>query len=220
MRQPVELAAVDNRTAKAGCMAVHILRCRMRYDISAPFNRTAVNRRREGVVHDQRHTMTMRSVGKFFNIQHRQCGVSNNFAKHSLGVVLKSSVQLLVRSIRRNKGRSYTHLCQCYINQIIAAAINRRGSNNMAACLADVEQSKEIRRLSGGSEHCCSAALQLRNFCCYEIAGRVLQAGVKIACSLQVEQLAHRLACIILKGCGLDDWNLARFAVARFITTY
>ena len=164
--------------------------------------------------------MTMRSVGKFFNIQHRQCGVSDNFAKHSLGIVLKSSVQLLVRSIGRNKGRCYTHLRQRYINQIIAAAVNRRRSNNMAARLADVEQGKEVRRLSGRCEHCRSTALQLRNLSCYEIAGRVLQAGVKIACSLQVEQLAHCLACIILKGCGLDNRNLARFAVAGFVTAY
>ena len=71
----------------------------------------------------------------------------------------------------------------------------------MAARLADVEQGKEVRCLSGGSEHRCSTALQLRNLSCYEIAGRVLQAGVKIACSLQVEQLAHCLASIILKGC-------------------
>ena len=110
MRQPVELAAVDNRTAQASSMTIHILRSRMRYDVCTPFQRTAVNRCREGVIHDQRHTMTMRSVGKFFNIQHRQCGVSNNFAKHSLGIVLKSSIQLLVRSIGRNKGRSYAHL--------------------------------------------------------------------------------------------------------------
>ena len=164
--------------------------------------------------------MTMRSVGKFFNIKHRQCRVSDNFAKHSPGIVLKSSVQLLVRSIGRNKGRCYAHLCQRYVNQIIAAAVNRRRSNDVAARLADVEQGKEVRCLSGRSEHCRSTALQLRNFCCYEIAGRVLQAGVKIACSLQVEQLAHRLASIILKCSGLDNRNLARFAVARFITAY
>ena len=162
----------------------------------------------------------MGSVGKFFNIQHRQCGVGNNFAKDCLGVLLKGSVQLLVRRIGRNKGCCYAHLRQRYVNQIIAAAVNRRGSNNMAACLADVEQSKEIRRLSGGSEHRCSTTLQLSNFCRYEIAGGVLQARVKIAGSLQIEQFTHRLACIVFKGCGLDDWNLARFAVAGFITTY
>ena len=83
--------------------------------------------------------MTMRSVGKFFNIQHRQCGVSDNFAKHSLGIVLKSSVQLLVRSIGRNKGRCYTHLRQRYVNQIIAAAVNRRRCNNVTARLTDVK---------------------------------------------------------------------------------
>ena len=201
MRQPVELATVDNSTAQASSMTIHILRSRMRYDVCTPFQRAAVNRCREGVIHDQRHTMTMRSVGKFFNIQHRQCGVSDNFAKHSLGVILKSSIQLFVRSIWRNKGRCYAHLRQRYVNQIIAAAVNRRRSNNMAARLADVEQGKEVRCLSGRSEHCRSTALQLRNLSCYEIAGRVLQAGVKIACSLQVEQLAHCLASIILKGC-------------------
>ena len=52
MRQPIELAAVDNRTAKAGSMAIHIFRRGMRYDVCTPFNRTTVNRRGEGVIYD------------------------------------------------------------------------------------------------------------------------------------------------------------------------
>ena len=164
--------------------------------------------------------MTMCGVGKFFNIQHRQRGVSDNLAKHSLRVLLKGSVQLRLRRIRRNEGRRHAHLRQRHSNQIIGAAIDRGGRNNVAACLTDVEEREEVGRLAGGCQHSRNATLQLCKLRCHIIAGRVLQTRVKITGRLQVEQPAHLLARIVLKGSGLDNRNLTRLAAARFITAY
>ena len=90
----------------------------------------------------------------------------------------------------------------------------------MAACLADVEEREEVGRLAGGGQHCRNAALQLRKLRCHIITGRVLQTRVEITGRLQVEQPAHLLARIVLKGSGLDNRNLTRLAAARFITAY
>ena len=42
------------------------------FNISTPFKRAAVDRSREGVVYNQRYTMTMGNAGKFFNVQYFQ----------------------------------------------------------------------------------------------------------------------------------------------------
>ena len=52
----------------------------------------------------------------------------------------------------------------------------------MTAGFTDIEEGKEVCRLTGGGEHGGCAALQLRNFGCYIIAGGILQAGIKISC--------------------------------------
>ena len=46
------------------------------------------------------------------------------------------------------------------------------------------------------------------------VVRRVLQAGIEVAVGLQVKQLAHVLAGGVLEGGGLDDGDLAGFAVA------
>ena len=90
----------------------------------------------------------------------------------------------------------------------------------MAACLANVEEREEVGRLTGGGQHSRSAALQFRKLRCHIIAGRILQARIEVPGRLQVEQLAHLLARIVLKGRGLDNRNLTRLAAARFIAAY
>ena len=44
----------------------------------------------------------------------------------------------------------------------------------MVTSLANIEKCKKVGRLAGGGEHGGCAALQLRNFGCYIITGRVL----------------------------------------------
>ena len=90
----------------------------------------------------------------------------------------------------------------------------------MAACLADVEEREEVGRLTGGGQHSRNATLQLRKLRCHIIAGRILQARIEVTGRLQVEQPAHLLARIVLKGRRLDNRNLTRLAAARFITAY
>ena len=80
--------------------------------------------------------------------------------------------------------------------------------------VADVEQGEEVGRLAAGRQHGGSAALQLADLLCDDIAGGVLQAGVEIAVGLQVKQLPHILAGGIFKGSGLDNGDLAGLAVA------
>ena len=65
-------------------MAVHVLGGGMGHDIGTPFNGAAVDGGGKGVIHNQRHTVGVGCIGKLFNIQYRQGGVGNGFAKDSL----------------------------------------------------------------------------------------------------------------------------------------
>ena len=81
----------------------------------------------------------------------------------------------------------------------------------------DVEQGEEVGRLTGGGEHGGGAALQGADLGRHIVVGGILQAGIEIAAGLQVEELAHILGRGVFEGGGLDDGDLAGFAVARRI---
>ena len=84
----------------------------------------------------------------------------------------------------------------------------------MVACLTEIEQRKEVGGLTAGRQHGGGAAFQLADLFRHHVAGGVLQAGVEVAVGLEVEQLAHVLAGSVLERSGLDDGDLAGFAVA------
>ena len=88
----------------------------------------------------------------------------------------------------------------------------------MVACLAEVEQCEEVCGLTAGRQHGGGAALQLADLFRHQITGGILQAGVEVAVGFEVEQLAHVLAGGVLEGGGLDDGDLAGFAIAGGIT--
>ena len=88
----------------------------------------------------------------------------------------------------------------------------------MVACFAEVEQSKEVCSLTAAGQHCSRAAFQLADLLSHKVAGGVLQTGIEVAVSFQIEQLAHILAGGILKGGGLNNGDLAGFAVAGGVT--
>ena len=214
MSHPVELAAVHNGTAQGCAVAVHVLGGGMGHDIGTPFNGAAVDGGGKGVIHNQRHTVGVGCIGKLFNIQHRQGGVGNGFAKDSLGVGLERGVQLFLGTVRRDKGGGNAHLCHGDGDQVEGAAVNGAGRNDVVARVADVEQGKEVGCLAGTGQHTGGAALQFGNLGGDGIAGGVLQAGIKITAGLQVKQLAHIVGAIIFESGALHNGNLAGFAVA------
>lgn len=92
MGHPVESAAVHDGTAQNRSVAVHVLGSGMGHDVRAPLERAAVDRGREGVVHDERHPMRVCGVCKLFNVQHGQGRVGDGLAKDDFGVGLESGV--------------------------------------------------------------------------------------------------------------------------------
>ena len=219
MRHPVKRTRINNAAANARTMTIHVLGGGMSNDIRTPFNRVAVNRRRERVVHDQRHAMSMRRIGKTLDIQNSQRRVRNRLAKHALSVRAESGFKLLVRAIRAHKRALETHTMHGMSQKIVGTTIDSARCNNMIASTSNIKHSKEVRSLTGAGQHCSSAALHLANLRSNIVVGRVLQTSIEVARFLQVKQLTHMLRSIILPRSGLINRNLTRLRIARTITT-
>ena len=146
---PVEIAAVYDGAADSRSMAVHVFGGGMGHDIRAPFDGPAVDRGREGIVHDQRHAVGMGNFGKLLNIQDCQGRIGNGLAEHGPCIVFKSSMQLFFRGVGRDEGRLDPHFGHGDRDQIEGPAVDRGGRNDMAACFTDIEKRKEIGRLTG-----------------------------------------------------------------------
>ena len=92
MSHPVKIAAIYDRSAKGCSMSIHIFRGRMCHNISSPFNRPQIHRRRERIIHDQRNSVCMGCFCKLLDIKYRQSRIGNGLAKYHLCVLLKCCV--------------------------------------------------------------------------------------------------------------------------------
>ena len=68
-------------------MSVHIFGGGMGHYIGSPFYGPAVDRGREGVVHDQRNAVGVGDLGELLDIQDRQRGIGNGLAEYSPCVI-------------------------------------------------------------------------------------------------------------------------------------
>ena len=219
IRGPVKFSAVHDTAADSAAVPVHIFGGGMGYDISAPFDGAAVDRRGESVVHDQRDTVSVRCGGKHFDIQDAEGGIGDGFAENSFRVGTESGVQFLRRAVRGHEGEINAHLFHGDGKEIVGAAIDRGAGNHMIPAIGNIEHRVEIRRLAGGSQHGGGAAFQRADLRGDRVACRVLKAGIEIARGLQVKELSHILAGVVFESGGLDDRDLAGFAVPGSITS-
>ena len=211
---PVELARVDDGAAHSCAVAVHVLGGGVRHDVSAPLDGTTVDRRGERVVHDERHTVGMRGVGELLNVKHRERRVGDGLAEDGARIVLEGRVELGGRAVGRNERGLDAHLRHGHAYEVERAAVDGGGGHNVATGLADVEQRKEVRRLARRGQHGGRTALELGDLCGNVVVRGVLQARVEVARCLEVKELAHILARVVLERGGLHNRNLARLPVA------
>ena len=177
---PVEVAAVDDRAAYADGMAVHVLCGRMCDDVSAELNRAAIRGSREGVVDDKRNSVGMRKTRELLDVENGNGGIGDGLAEQRPCIGTERLCKLLLGQILIDKGDVDAHLLHRYAEKIVGAAVNRRGSDDVAACLADVEEREEVCRLSARGEHRCDAALKRGELRGYHVVGGVLKSGVEI----------------------------------------
>ena len=217
MGHPVEIAAVHDAAADGAGVAVHILGGGVGDDVRAPLEGPAEHGGGEGVVHDQGHPVAVGGGSKLLNVQHGEGGVCDGLTEHRLGVGPEGGLQLLVGAVGGHKGKLHTHLLHGDGEEVIGTAVDAAGGHHVVSAGGDIEHGVEVGRLAGGGEHGGGAALHLADLSGGVVAGGVLKAAVEIALGLQVKELAHVLAGVILEGGGLDDGHLAGLSVAGMI---
>ena len=159
--------------------------------------------------------MPVRKLREALDIENRDGRVCDRLSENAFGVGLDQRLNLLVGAVLIKENALDAHLLHRHTEQIVGAAVDRRRSKEAVAALADVEHCVEIRSLARGCQHTCVAAFHRRDFRSNRVVGRILQAGVEVARSLQVKQSAHGVAGVILKSRALVNRKLSRLPLGR-----
>ena len=188
-------------------------------DVSAPFKWTTVDWSGEGVVYNERYTVLMSDACKLLDIEYCTAWITDGFAKYYLGIWTECLLDFLLAIVRVYKGALDAEFLQGNTEKVEGSTVDFVGSNDMVACLADVEHSVEVGSLTAGSQHCAHATLKLSNLLCHSIVGWVLESGIEISLFLQIEEHRHLLRVVVFECSTLIDWHLYRLAVLWFIAS-
>ena len=96
---------------------------------------------------------------KLLDIEHGTAWITDGFTKNYLCIWTESLLDFLLAIVRVYEGTFNTKLLQGNAEEIECAAVNLVGSNDMVACLADIEHCVEVGSLTAGSQHCAHATL-------------------------------------------------------------
>ena len=149
MGLPVKTTAVHDHTTDSDAMSVHVLGRGVGNDVTAPFDRAAVDRRGKGIVDDQRNTMTVCDGRKLLDIEDADGRIGDGLAEDALRVRAEAVFQLFFADVRIDEGAFDAHLLHRYAKQIVCPAVDRTGGDEVIAGLTDVEYGKEIGCLAG-----------------------------------------------------------------------
>ena len=177
----------------------------MGHEVGSPLEGAAVDGRGKGVVDDEGYAVGVGHAGEAFDVEHVAAGVGDSFAKETFRVGTECLFYLFIGSIGVDESAFDAHLLHGDTEEIIGAAVDGAGGNEMVAGLADIEHGVETGGLSAGGEHGGYTAFELSNLGGYGIVGGVLQTGVEIPAVLEVEQTRHLFAVVVFEGGALVD---------------
>ena len=201
---PGELAAVDDDAADAVAVAVHVLGERVHDDVGAVLDGAAQVGAGYGVVDDQRHAGGVRHLGQGRDIGHVAQRVADGFAEHGLGA----------RVDQRGKALGFGRVGKTHLDallregvgeQVVGAAVECAGRDDVVAGLGDGLDGRRDRRHAGGQRQRRHAAFERRHALLEHVGGRVHDARVDVARDLQVEQVGTVLGVVEGVGRGLVE---------------
>ena len=215
---PVEVAAIHNAATDCHGVTVHVLGRGVGHDVNAEFNRTAENWGREGVVDNHRNAVLVGEISKALEVQDLACRVCDGFAEEALGVRAESLFDFFVGSVLVHERAFDAELLHGDGEEVARTTVNSGSADEVVAGFANVENGVEVRSLTGAREHGCDTAFESGDLVGDGVVSRVLQTGVEVAGSLQVEQVGHVVGRFVLERGALVDGENARFAVFRLPT--
>jgi hypothetical protein len=151
----------------------------------------------------------MRDGGELLNIGHVQLGVAQTFGVDGAGLRVDCSAQA-IEVICIHKAHRDAEARQCVVEQVVSAAVERGGGDDLVAGAGQCGEGKGLRGLTGGRGQRRRSAFESRHALFKHVRGGVHDARVDVTELLQSEE-APRVVCVLKDvGGGLVDGHGAR----------
>ena len=141
---PIKVAGVYDCASNLCGVSVHIFCRRVGNNVTAPFKRTAVDRRGKCVIHNQWNSMLVGYFSKTFDIKHVASRVGYCFAKEAFCIRFERGLYFFVIPVGIDECAFNAHFLQGNAEKIERSTINGVGSNDVISCFTNVEHSIEI----------------------------------------------------------------------------
>ena len=178
---PIKVAGIDDTAAKGNRVTVHVLRGGMDDDICAPFEGTAIDRGRKGIIDDQRDIMRVSDICKKLDINNIQRGIGDGLDKDRFGIGLELLIEILGGDRRADEIEIDAEVAERFIKEIERTAVDRRGRDDMIARFGDIGDADQGCCLTRRGQHRADAALKRRDLLFDRVKSRVAEAGIEKA---------------------------------------
>jgi len=144
----VERATVDDRATDRGAVSTDELGEAVHDDVGTVFERADQVRGGHGVVDDQRHADFVGHVTHAPDVEHVVLRVGNDLAVERLGPLVRRRPPLLEVVGVIDERDLDPHLGQGVVQQVVAAAVERRRRDHVVARLGQVHERERRGRLA------------------------------------------------------------------------
>ena len=119
---------------------------RVDHDVRAPLDGPHQRRRGRGVVDHQRQLVLVRNGGQLLNVHHIQLGIAQRLGIDRPRLVVDRRAQP-VEVVRIHKLHRDAQLGQRVVEEVVSAAVERGGGDNLVARRGQRGQRQRLRRL-------------------------------------------------------------------------
>ena len=117
-------------------------------NVASPFEWAAIDWCSKRIVHDEGHSMLMRHLGKSFDVKHIAARVAYGLSEEAIRIMTELLLYPFIIPFRVNKGALNTEFLHRHAKEVERAAIDSVASDEVVACLADIEYCIEVGSLS------------------------------------------------------------------------
>ena len=202
--RPVEIAGIDDRATDGGAVAANVLGEGVHGDIGAVIEDPAQHRRGHGIVDNQGHACGVGDVSPLADVDDIARRVADGLAEQGLGVFIYQ-VGNPVEVVGLGEAHLYALAREGVGKQVVGAAVQLRGTDDIAAHLGDGFDGVTYCRHAGGQGQGADAAFQFSQALLQDRVGGIHDTAVDIARYRQVEQIGAVLGVVESVGGSLVD---------------